>query len=105
MEKEILESLLYSYIFHFIGDYVLQSDYIATTKGKNWYHLFVHCILYISPFLIYYGINDCLWYFLFIPHFIIDACKARFGIIDYFTNQLLHLMCVTLYGLCIWCYI
>lgn len=28
---------------HLMGDYVLQCDFIAQTKGKNWYHLFVHC--------------------------------------------------------------
>lgn len=31
---------------HLIGDYVLQCDFIAQTKGKNWYHLFVHCIVF-----------------------------------------------------------
>lgn len=34
---------------HLIGDYVLQCDFIAQTKGKNWYHLFVHCALYCIP--------------------------------------------------------
>ena len=105
MEKEILETLLYCLIFHFIGDYVLQLDYIATTKGKNWYHLFVHCVLYISPFVLYFGIHECLWVFLFIPHIIIDALKARYDVVDYFTDQLLHLMCIVAYGVCVWCYI
>lgn len=31
---------------HLIGDYVLQIDRIADTKGTNMYHLFVHCALY-----------------------------------------------------------
>ena len=30
---------------HLVGDYVLQSDFIAKTKGSNWYHLFVHCAM------------------------------------------------------------
>ena len=38
-------------ICHLIGDYFLQSDFIAKTKGQNWYHLFVHCILYVVPFM------------------------------------------------------
>lgn len=26
-------------VCHLIGDYCLQSDFIAKTKGQNWYHL------------------------------------------------------------------
>ena len=40
---------------HLMGDYVLQCDFIAQTKGKNWYHLFVHCALYCVPFLVVFG--------------------------------------------------
>ena len=29
---------------HLLGDYFFQSEYIADTKGKNWYHLFIHCV-------------------------------------------------------------
>ena len=33
---------------HLVGDYVLQIDFIAKTKGQNFYHLFeVHIMNYI----------------------------------------------------------
>lgn len=28
---------------HLVGDYVLQNDFIAKTKGSNWYHSFIFC--------------------------------------------------------------
>jgi hypothetical protein len=37
-EKKMIELIL----CHLIGDYVLQIDRIADTKGANMYHLFVH---------------------------------------------------------------
>ena len=54
----MIKTLFYCLIFHLIGDYVLQSDFIARTKGSNWYHLLVHCILYISPFVLCFGIHE-----------------------------------------------
>ena len=42
---------------HLVGDYVLQLDFIAHTKGTNWYHLFVHCALYVLPFYILFGLT------------------------------------------------
>ena len=41
---------------HLLGDYVLQIDFIAKTKGNNFYHLLVHCVLYCLPFYILFGL-------------------------------------------------
>ena len=73
---------------HLLGDYVLQTDFIAKTKGKNLYHMFVHTFLYILPFSIVYGVNDRL-FFLFISHFCIDVLKC-IELIDYTKDQLFH---------------
>lgn len=48
---------------HLIGDYVLQTDRIADTKGTNMYHLFVHCALYCVPFYFLFGVS---WQLTFI---------------------------------------
>lgn len=72
---------------HLIGDYVLQSDYIAKTKGENWYHLFVHSALYCLPFLIVYETSA---FPLFLSHMFIDAMKARYKQIGYVMDQFLH---------------
>lgn len=83
-------SKLITIIFcHLIGDYPLQQNFIAKTKGSNWYHLFVHCALYCVPFAVIYNINYKL-YILFISHFIIDMLKARYNLLDYSDDQFLH---------------
>ena len=74
---------------HLIGDYVLQTDFIAKTKGENWYHLFVHCVLYILPFRIVYG-ADYRLVILFATHIAIDALKARYKRITYAQDQIAH---------------
>lgn len=74
---------------HLMGDYVLQYDFIAQTKGKNWYHLFIHCALYCVPFLLVF---DWTWQLavIFISHLIIDPLKARWNKITYIQDQVLH---------------
>lgn len=74
---------------HLIGDYVLQTDRIADTKGTNMYHLFVHCALYCAPFYFLFGVSWQLT-FIFIAHVIVDLLKARYKKIDYKTDQILH---------------
>lgn len=74
---------------HLIGDYFLQSDFLATTKGENWYHLFVHCFLYTIPFYIAFG---WCWQLALIGilHFPIDAMKARWRKTNYVQDQISH---------------
>ena len=76
---------------HLVGDYVLQNDFIAKTKGENWYHLFVHCALYCLPFYIVFGMDIRLIY-IFFSHVVIDALKARYKKINYVTDQICHYM-------------
>ena len=82
---------------HAVGDYILQQDFIAKTKGENWYHLFIHCILYVLPFRYMYG-ADWRLAVLFVTHMIIDAFKARYKIIGYAYDQIFHyIIAVALY--------
>lgn len=89
--------LIITLIFcHLIGDYVLQTDYIAKTKGTNWYHLIVHCMLYCLPFFVIYGLTWQLL-FIFVTHMVIDPIKARYNKINYITDQLLHYIVMLVY--------
>ena len=89
--------LIITLIFcHLIGDYVLQTDFIAKTKGTNWYHLIVHCMLYCLPFFVIYGLTWQLL-FIFITHMVIDPIKARYNKINYITDQLLHYIVMLVY--------
>ena len=82
---------------HLLGDYPLQPDFIAKTKGENWYHLFVHCALYCVPFAVVYGI-DIRLLILFVTHFLVDMLKARYKAISYGADQTLHyLVALVLY--------
>lgn len=90
------EKLFILVICHLIGDYVLQSDFLATTKGENWYHLFVHSILYIVPFYCFFGGSMGLMA-LVTTHFITDALKARYKKLSYIYDQITHYFMIAVY--------
>jgi len=81
---------------HLIGDYVLQIDFIAKSKGSNLYHMFVHCMLYCVPFAYLYGIDWRLCV-IFISHIVIDLFKARYKKISYIQDQVLHYILLAIY--------
>ena len=84
-----MNNLVWLVFCHLIGDYVLQSDFLASTKGKNWYHLIVHCALYCVPFAVVFGMT---WHVgvLFATHVIVDSMKARWGVLSYIGDQASH---------------
>lgn len=86
----ICEMILLCIICHLLGDYVLQSEFIAKTKGDNMYHLFVHSVLYCVPFYLIMNINIYVFIALCIWHFCIDMIKDEFKMINYLADQILH---------------
>lgn len=90
---ELIYKLL---LCHFIGDYVLQTDYLATTKGNNWWHLIAHCMTYTTVFLLLFGF-DCRIVIILISHLIIDSAKARYKKINYMSDQILHITILGIY--------
>ena len=80
---------------HMVGDYALQSDFLAKTKGDNWWHLFVHCVLYSLPFAVAFG---CDWRVLALlaSHVLADAAKARWQVLDYTEDQIFHVSVMVL---------
>lgn len=84
----MIELIIKLVMCHMLGDYVLQSDYIAKTKGENLYHMIVHCVLYVIPF--YFVLGGWKLALLFVSHIIIDLLKARWHKINYATDQCLH---------------
>ena len=93
---EYVNLILLLVICHMIGDYFLQVDFIARTKGDNWYHLLVHCVLYTVPFIIVFGLEWRI-YSLLISHIIIDPLKARYNKITYAQDQVLHYLVLLIY--------
>ena len=92
----MLELLFKLLLCHLVGDYVLQIDFIAKSKGTNVYHLLVHCLLYSLPFYVVFGF---VWQLipLILLHIIIDLLKARYKLIPYWLDQVLHYLTCLLY--------
>ena len=106
----ILNTIIKLILCHLVGDYVLQIDYLAKSKGSNIYHLLVHCLLYCLPFYIVFGL---VWQLipLLILHIVIDLLKAKeiyifiypkgkqkqIYIMPYWLDQLLHYATCLLY--------
>jgi hypothetical protein len=72
MYLTIMEQLL----LHAIGDYWIQSDWMALNKAKKTFNCLVHCLIYTSCFLLL-TVSWKALAFIFLTHFIID----RFPII------------------------
>jgi len=91
-----MTTIIYIIISHAIGDYVFQSNYLANGKGKDDYLLFIHCVLYVVPFIILFGIT---WHLapLFIIHIIVDRLKARHNKINLLTDQVIHYLSALIY--------
>lgn len=69
---------------HFIGDFLLQSDWMALNKGKNWKALAWHVLVYSACFL------PWGWQFAVmtaILHFITDALTSRWTTKLWFFRQ------------------
>lgn len=91
---------------HMLGDYFLQTDYIAKNKGKDLYILLVHSVLYTLGvcFIFGAGISYHSYVLICATHFLVDYFKAteitvrRFGANGaLFIDQAIHyatLICI-----------
>jgi len=66
---------------HFLGDISLQNDWMTEFKGRYWYVMQSHCIIWagcIAVVLQYLGILT-LWkiHFLIIGHYLMDSWKCK----------------------------
>lgn len=91
-----MEILLKLIMCHAVGDYVLQTDYMATAKGKDWYVLIMHCICYTVPFAVVFGIEWKLAV-IFVTHVVTDALKAKYHKINLAKDQIIHYVTALVY--------
>lgn len=74
--------LIYGFLLHLIGDYIIQNDWMATNKkNKNWEGLLAcltHCLTYSLPFIFISNWSAVLM--IFGSHYIID----RYHLIEWF---------------------
>ena len=64
---------------HSLGDYFLQTNYLAMNKGKDNYILCIHAILYtFAVGLVFKSDINQLWYWIILlTHIPVDYIKAR----------------------------
>ena len=66
---------------HFVGDFLLQNDWMALNKSKSWWVLTAHCFVYsvlVGATLATYTNNSPMAVLLvFAPHFLTDAITSR----------------------------
>lgn len=94
--------LLYKLVAcHMLGDYALQPDFLARTKGENWWHLLAHCVLYTIPFAAVFGIDQRICWLL-ASHALIDALKARWHVIGYAQDQTAHILVMIALYMGVW---
>lgn len=74
---------------HCLGDYVFQTDYLAKNKGKDFYVLFVHSVLYTFAVGLLFGnnIKEPLYWFILITHMILDYLKASKCTVNLFGSE------------------
>lgn len=65
--------LIFAFIFHLIGDYILQNNWMATEKVKRFFPAAIHAITYSLLFLTI--TNVWAWLIILITHFFIDRYR------------------------------
>jgi len=89
--------LLTWFACHYLADFPLQGDYLASMKAKSWEHLVYHCATYTGVFVLFAHASPWAALALFAPHMVIDALKARYGVIKWlWLDQALHLLTIVL---------
>ena len=87
---------------HFVGDYGLQTGYMAQMKGKDWYVLTAHVITYTAAVWVLSAVTATylggtalsVWglVLIFVAHFIADAAKGQWNMVKSIAvDQTIHL--------------
>ncbi|RJL23938.1 DUF3307 domain-containing protein [Bailinhaonella thermotolerans] len=76
-----------SFLAHLVGDYVLQSEWMATQKFRRWWPAIVHGLMYSLPFLL---ITQSPWALLVIggTHAVLDHYRVAKHVIRVKNNLL-----------------
>lgn len=67
-------ALCLGFVFHLVGDYLLQNDWMANEKTKDSLVCGIHCVIYTLPFAIAIFDSPFIWIVL-VSHFFIDRFR------------------------------
>lgn len=97
-----MTNILWVLLAHYIADYPLQCDFLAQTKGKYWYSLLAHSIIYGLTIALCFKLIGvfAIWKVIVLvgSHIIIDYKKATAKNKDkalttyLYIDQILHLI-------------
>jgi hypothetical protein len=78
----MIEKIAWLTLAHYIADYPLQGDFLARTKGENFYSLLAHSTIYGLTIGLTFKIIGADYYLMkallvFCWHMVIDCIKAR----------------------------
>lgn len=69
------------FILHLVGDYLTQTDWMATHKTKRFTAALVHAVVYAIPFYFVFDLDVDAWFVIMLSHAIIDRYRlARYVI-------------------------
>lgn len=73
-------AIILGFLFHILGDYFLQPEYMMNNKSKNTFLCSLHVVIYSIPFLF---ITDMIWWLTLVvlTHFFIDRFGLAVGVI------------------------
>lgn len=76
-----MSNMVWLLFSHFIGDWALQSQFVAMGKGREWIIMLSHCMIWtacVSIGLQFLGIY-ALWkvLFLLVGHWVVDLWKTK----------------------------
>lgn len=66
-------AIVIGFLFHLVGDYLLQNDWMAANKTKSFLAAFVHAAVYSLPFLLI--CPSPWWMLIFVSHGLIDRYR------------------------------
>jgi hypothetical protein len=76
-----MENIYWVILSHYVADYPLQGDFLAQTKGTNWYSLMAHSIIYALTIALCFKLLGvfAIWkvFPLYVSHVVIDGIKAN----------------------------
>ena len=80
LKGKIMENILWVLLGHYVCDYPLQGDFLAQTKGKYWYSLLAHSLIYSLGLALVFKLLGvfAIWkvIMLLLTHAFIDYKKA-----------------------------
>ena len=94
------EAIMWVLFAHYIGDWALQPQWIGMSKGKYWYVMLSHCMVYTGIVAIafkYVGVPDLVrtCAIIFVIHWAVDAWKCRetkeFPTWHLYVDQFIHI--------------